>query len=260
MSVRFDDAKAAVDERDEFEALYGPLDDGLDLERETVVDYDDRDLAAAPPAGATYVLPRVPLTDRAFFRETERDIARRVTAREALELRRNVKLKLVSRPGESPEAFAQRCDEAAQTRRRRGDGQAARSPRSAAGPPRGRARPGAGARRGAHARRAHPPGGRARRRRRRRARRALRRPSPHALDRRLTRSHRRGLASAAAPPRPRPPRCATTCSRSSRRSPTQCTEIDAKWRVVADQIDTVAIRPEAADVHVERLAVVWVPR
>ena len=35
--------------------------------------------------------------------------------------------------------------------------------------------------------------------------------------------------------------------------------IDAKWRAVADAIDTVAIRPEAADVHVERLALVWVP-
>ena len=43
VSIRFDDAKAAVDAREEYEALYGPLDEGLDLERETVVDFDDRD-------------------------------------------------------------------------------------------------------------------------------------------------------------------------------------------------------------------------
>ena len=35
-------------------------------------------------------------------------------------------------------------------------------------------------------------------------------------------------------------------------------EIDAKWREAALAIDTVAIRAEAADVHVERLTLVWV--
>ena len=35
--------------------------------------------------------------------------------------------------------------------------------------------------------------------------------------------------------------------------------IDAKWKAVAAQIDTVAIHPEATDVRVERIAVVWVP-
>jgi hypothetical protein len=36
-------------------------------------------------------------------------------------------------------------------------------------------------------------------------------------------------------------------------------EIDARWREIADAIETVAIRPEAADVRVERLTLVWVP-
>jgi hypothetical protein len=36
--------------------------------------------------------------------------------------------------------------------------------------------------------------------------------------------------------------------------------IDAKWREIATATDTVAIRPEAADVRVERLALVWVPQ
>jgi hypothetical protein len=37
-------------------------------------------------------------------------------------------------------------------------------------------------------------------------------------------------------------------------------EIDARWREAAAATDTVAIRPEAADVGVERLTLVWVPR
>ena len=34
-------------------------------------------------------------------------------------------------------------------------------------------------------------------------------------------------------------------------------EIDARWREVAAAIDAVAIRPEAADVTIERLTLVW---
>ena len=49
VSVRFDDSSAGVDESEEFEALYGPLDGGLDLESETIVDYDDRDFAGSAP-------------------------------------------------------------------------------------------------------------------------------------------------------------------------------------------------------------------
>ena len=44
VSLRFDDTKAGLDTTQEWEALYGPLDAGLDLDRETAVDYDDRDL------------------------------------------------------------------------------------------------------------------------------------------------------------------------------------------------------------------------
>ena len=36
-------------------------------------------------------------------------------------------------------------------------------------------------------------------------------------------------------------------------------EIDARWREVAADVDTVSIRPEGSDVHVERLALLWVP-
>ena len=114
VSIRFDDAKAALDEREEYEALYGPLDEGLDLDPETVVEFDDRDFVAAAPDPAGYVFPTVPIDQSSFFREAERDIARRLAARQALELHRNAKLKLTSRPGETPEQFAQRCDEAAQ--------------------------------------------------------------------------------------------------------------------------------------------------
>ena len=113
VSLRFDDTKADLDTTQEWEAVYGPLDSGLDLDRETAVDYDDRDLRAEAPDGGAYVLPSVPLDKASFFRDTAREIQRRLTATQTLELLRNAELDLYSRPGETQEQFAARADEAA---------------------------------------------------------------------------------------------------------------------------------------------------
>ena len=116
VSLRFDDTKAGLDTTQEWEALYGPLDAGLDLDRETAVDYDDRDLRPDPPDGAAYVLPSVPLEQASFFRDAAREIQRRLTDTQTLELLRNAELKLYSRPGETEEQFAARADEAAKAK------------------------------------------------------------------------------------------------------------------------------------------------
>ena len=116
VSLRYDDSVAGVDEQQEFEAVYGPLDTGLDLDSETQVDYDDRDFSADAPPGAAYVLPTVPVAEQRFFAATAKDIQRHLVDRRPLELQRNRALKLVSRPGESPEDFAARCDVVGQDR------------------------------------------------------------------------------------------------------------------------------------------------
>jgi hypothetical protein len=116
VSLRYDDSAAAVDEQEEFEAVYGPLDGGLDLASETQVDYDDRDFSATPPTGAAFVLPQAPVGEAKFFTQTAKEIQRHLVDRRPLELQRNRALKLVSRPGESPDDFAVRCDGAAQER------------------------------------------------------------------------------------------------------------------------------------------------
>ncbi|HUQ22869.1 MAG TPA: ATP-binding protein [Gaiellaceae bacterium] len=113
VNLRFDDAAAELDTTQEWEALYGPLDEGFELDSETAVDYDDRDLRTEPPARGAYVLPAVPLEDEAFFRDAARAIQRRLADTRTLELLRNRELDLYSRPGETKEAFAARADEAA---------------------------------------------------------------------------------------------------------------------------------------------------
>jgi hypothetical protein len=116
VALRYDDTTADIDEQQEFEAVYGPLDGGLDLDSEIVVDFDDRDFRADPPAGATYVLPEAPIAEKTFFARATKDIQARLVANRALELHRNRALKLTSRPGESEADFVRRCDEAGQAR------------------------------------------------------------------------------------------------------------------------------------------------
>jgi hypothetical protein len=112
--LRYDDTKAGLDTSQEWEALYGPLDAGLDLDDETAVDYDERDFRPEPADGATYVLPAAPIDDESFFRDAARAIQRKVADTQVLELLRCVELDLYSRPGETREQFDSRADAAAQ--------------------------------------------------------------------------------------------------------------------------------------------------
>ena len=264
VSIRFDDAKAAVDEREEYEALYGPLDEGLDLERETVVDFDDRDFGAAAPDGAGYVLPTAPIAEASFFRDAERAIARRLTARQALELHRNAKLKLTSRPGETLEEFTQRCDlaaqgaadaemakirdrlEARQDKLESALAQAQRRVEELSLDERTRQTnelaAGAGAILGALL------GGRRRTR-------SIAGALGGAASRRGTAARaaeRRRTAEAKAA------QVQDDLQEIEQEILDEAREIDAKWREVAVAVDTVAIRPESTDVRVERLTLVWV--
>src|SRR4051794_21472411 len=115
-ALRYDDTAAGIDEQQEFEALYGPLDGGLDLDCETVVDFDGRDFRPDAPAGAAYVLPAAPIGDARFFAQAGKEVQVRLVANRALEIFRNRQLKLSSRPGETEEAFLARCDEAGQAK------------------------------------------------------------------------------------------------------------------------------------------------
>jgi hypothetical protein len=265
VSVRFDDTAAALDEQQEYEALYGPLDGGLDLSKEFAVDYDDRDFGETAPPGATYTLPRAPIGEPSFFRDAERQIARHLTGSLTLELQRNRALKLVSRPGETAEAFAKRCDDAAQTAAdaetaKIKDRLAARQDRLEAARTQAQRRveeltvdersrqanelvAGAGAVLGALF------GGR-------RSARSIASAVGSAAS-------KHGMADRAEVRR------RTAQQKVAEREDDlhdleqqildEVQEIDAKWREKAAAIDTVTIRPEASDVRVEQLALVWAP-
>jgi hypothetical protein len=265
VSLRYDDSTAGIDEAEEFESFYGPLDDGLDLERETVVDYDDRDLSAQAPAAATYVLPTAPIGEASFFKETENEIRRRVVDKRPLEIFRNRTLKLTSRPGESEHDFRARCDAAAQAEADRETARLtarmkAKQDRLQSALELARRRveeldvetrsrttnelvAGAGAVLGALL------GGR-------RSTRSIATAISGA-------SSRRGITTRAAERRrtaeERVAQKTDELERLEQEALDEIARIDAAWRAKADEIETISIRLEATDVRVAQLALVWVP-
>jgi hypothetical protein len=109
VALRYDDEKADLVHDAEFEAVIFPLEEQVDVTRAAAVDYDDRDLRTDAPQPCTYVLTDAPIKDKTFWIRIERDLIDHLVRVQTVELQTNRTLKLFSRPGESPDAFFQRC-------------------------------------------------------------------------------------------------------------------------------------------------------
>jgi hypothetical protein len=113
VSMRFDDDKVDFVHDQEFEAVFFPLSDQIDASRPTDVDYDDRDLRSEAPSPCTYRLPNAPIKQKAFFTRVQRDLVDSLVRSRTVDMLTNRDLKVFGRPGETPEAFAVRCQAAA---------------------------------------------------------------------------------------------------------------------------------------------------
>jgi hypothetical protein len=123
VALRYDDEKADLIHDEEYEAIVFPLAEQVDVTRAVAVDYDDRDLRPDPPQGCVYVLGDAPVKDKTFWTRVERDLVDHLVRSKMVELPVNQQLKLFGRPGETVEAFGQRCYEAADAK---GDGEVAK--------------------------------------------------------------------------------------------------------------------------------------
>jgi hypothetical protein len=109
----FDDDKADVREQQEWEAVWFPLDGALAPEQAVNVDYDDRDLRTTPPPAPVWVLPSADIKNKAYFTRAKQDLQDHLFRNRSIEIFQNPDLKLFSRPGESRDDFAARCNAAA---------------------------------------------------------------------------------------------------------------------------------------------------
>ncbi len=115
VQLRYDDEKADLVQDEEWEAVLLPLTATTDPSAARAVDYDDRDLVADVPAGARYVLTDAPIAKKTYWTQLRKDVVDHLVRNRKLEIQANRTLKLWSRPGESPEQFAERCRQAAET-------------------------------------------------------------------------------------------------------------------------------------------------
>jgi len=114
--LTFDDVKAGIDHREEWEAVFSPLGERFDPSSAQAVDYDARDFQPQIPDGMNFVLPAAPIDRAAYWKSAEAGLKQHLARQQQIEVFRNLKLKLFSRPGESQEEFATRCDQAAQAK------------------------------------------------------------------------------------------------------------------------------------------------
>jgi hypothetical protein len=113
LRLTFDERHADLDHTEEWEAVFFPLDARFDPAAGVAVDYDDRDFRTRPPADARYVLTDAPLSSAGYYRDAGRDLAEFAYRTREVTVFRNPELKLYSRPGETREAFVERCRAAA---------------------------------------------------------------------------------------------------------------------------------------------------
>ena len=113
VAMRFDDDKAGFVHDQEFEAVLFPLSEQVDASRPTDVDYDERDLRSVAPPQCTYRLPDAPLHQKTFYTRVQRDLVDSLVRSRAVDMLAHQPLKVYGRPGETPEAFALRCQAAA---------------------------------------------------------------------------------------------------------------------------------------------------
>jgi hypothetical protein len=110
--LHFDETRAGVDHREEWEAII-PLTDGARVEDARPVDFDERDFRKDAPEGAVYRLPSAKLDGAALFRDIERDLKASLQRQRTIGVFANKELKLFSRVGETEDEFHARCVEAA---------------------------------------------------------------------------------------------------------------------------------------------------
>ncbi|MFT7601539.1 MAG: hypothetical protein ACI8TP_004498 [Acidimicrobiales bacterium] len=114
VNLLFDDTKADLRHSEEWEAIIPISGDAIDIDLAITVDFDDRDFGTKAPESAVYVTPDFNLTKTAL-KAAQTALTTNLYANQTIALLRNPDLKLWSRPGETAEEFARRCDVAAES-------------------------------------------------------------------------------------------------------------------------------------------------
>ncbi|MCX6434026.1 MAG: hypothetical protein NTX29_15045, partial [Actinobacteria bacterium] len=114
--LRYDDTKAALVHDVEYEAVLLPLTPVPRAVDFVAVDYDDRDLLDSPAGPVTYALPNAEISRKTWWTALQKSLTEHLVSTRPVEILANPELKIYSRIGETPEEFAIRCHQAADTK------------------------------------------------------------------------------------------------------------------------------------------------
>ena len=110
----YDDAQAAINHAEVYEAVIDPLSQTWDEGAVKTVDHDPRDFPTSPPSsGAVYELPNAAIDQAAFWKETSSNLVAHLVSQRRVRIWKNPGLKLYSRVGELESEFRARCIEVA---------------------------------------------------------------------------------------------------------------------------------------------------
>ena len=114
VQLTFDDQHADVDHRETWEAVIYPLTETIRGEDATAVDHDERDFRPTAPDNATYILGDARLDQKTFYTSARKTISDHLYRNRNVIVFKNRALKLYSRVGEDEETFTERCEAAAE--------------------------------------------------------------------------------------------------------------------------------------------------
>ncbi len=108
IDLTYDDGTEVV-ASEEYEAVLLPLTQVPDPRAFVAVDYDDRDLVAAPPAGAVYGLVPAEAKSKTYWSGLQKSLVGELVRSRTTEILVNTELKAAARPEETREQFVARC-------------------------------------------------------------------------------------------------------------------------------------------------------
>lgn len=114
VDLLYDDTSADIEHRETFEAIIFPLAAHLDGDAIRVIDHDTRDFTPTAPEGKPFQVTDIPIQTMTFWTALAGDVRDWLVDRRKVVVFRNPELKLYSRIDESREAFARRCERAAE--------------------------------------------------------------------------------------------------------------------------------------------------
>ena len=114
VQLLYDETKAGLNHAETYEAVIFPVDEVIDIGDVTQVDHDERDFLERAPEGKTFGMPSAKLHTKTFWTDLERSLETYLVANRPAEILANEGLRIYSRVDESEDQFRERCRNAAE--------------------------------------------------------------------------------------------------------------------------------------------------